>query len=97
MPWPKTDATYYHEWLGLLRQRPCNQRVGFLMDVTWVLEYRIPLQVDDALNSLDDHLKIEEESQPLQGRVTQKLCIIIRKKVRVLANSMQAYTNNEIN
>ena len=29
------------------------------------LEYRIPLHVDDALDSLDDYLKIEGESRPV--------------------------------
>ena len=49
-----------------------NQKVGCLMDVIqypWVLEYRIPLQADGALDSLDDHLKIEGKSRPC------KLCM----------------------
>ena len=29
---------------------------------SWLLQYRIPLQADDAMDSLDDHLKIEGES-----------------------------------
>ena len=31
-----------------------------------MLEYRIPLHADDALDSLDDHLKIEGESRPYE-------------------------------
>ena len=31
-------------------------------------EYRIPLQADDALDSLYDHLKIEGESHPYEVR-----------------------------
>ena len=59
MPWPKTGATHYRAQLGLLRQRSCNQRVGCLFTVTKLvnliplgvrLEYRIPLQADDALS-----------------------------------------------
>ena len=30
------------------------------------LKYRIPLQSDDALDSLDDHLKMEGESRPYE-------------------------------
>ena len=35
-----------------------------------MLEYRIPLQEDDALDSLDDHLKIEGEYRPLRGKLS---------------------------
>ena len=34
----------------------------YLTYYPWVLEYHIPLQADNALDSLDDHLKIEGES-----------------------------------
>ena len=45
-------------------------RFGCLLDVTlpkvlqWVLGYRIPLQSDDALASLDDHIDDVREPSP---------------------------------
>ena len=46
------------------------QSKGWLSDgctkYPWVLKYHIPLHVDDAVDSLDDHLKIEGESRPYE-------------------------------
>ena len=36
---------------------------SYLNKYPWLLEYRIPLQANDALDSLDDHLKIEGQSR----------------------------------
>ena len=69
MPWPLKGSTYYHTQLGLLRQRSCNQRVDCLCLI--VLAYRIPLQVDVALDSLDDQLKIQVESRPYEVMVNR--------------------------
>ena len=35
-----------------------------------MIEYRIPLQEDCALDSLDDHLKIKGEHSPLRGKLS---------------------------
>ena len=37
---------------------------GLIVLYPWVLEYRITLHANDALDSLDDHLKIEGEPPP---------------------------------
>ena len=40
-----------------------------MLVVYWMLEYRIPLQTDDALASLEDHFKIKGESHPFRGKI----------------------------
>ena len=40
----------------------------YIYTIDLLLEYHIPLQVDDALDSLDDHLKIEVKSRPYEVR-----------------------------
>ena len=57
-----TGATHYHAQVELLRQRSCNQRVGCLLDNGCYGKGEI------ALNSLDDHLKIEGEFHP-EGKI----------------------------
>ena len=46
----ETGPNHYHAQLELLRQRSCNLMVG--LTYLGVLDYRIPLQVDDALDPL---------------------------------------------
>ena len=67
-PWPINRCFYYQAELGLLRKRSCNLRVSCQLNITRVLGYRILIQADDALDYLDDHLKIEGEFYPYEVR-----------------------------
>ena len=46
-----------------------------------LLEYRIPLQADDDLDSLDNHLKIEGESRPYEVRQVENKFVPVVKEL----------------
>ena len=63
MPWPKTEATHYHACTVRTQTKVMQSKWSdgcYLTKYHWVLESRIPLHVDDALDSLDDLLKSKE-------------------------------------
>ena len=56
---PQTKVLLSKGWLSL---------GSYLTYYHWVLEYHSSLQANDALDSLNDHLKIEGESCPYEVR-----------------------------
>ena len=67
MPWPinkcnSLPCTVKTSQTKVMKSKGWLSYGCYLTQYPWVIEYRIPLHADDAIDSLDDYLKSKENS-----------------------------------